>query len=305
MSAELGHYSVRGLRLAYHTWGRPTDPALILIHGFLDHGQSFADVVAALPGPFFAIAPDLRGHGHSGWVGDGGYYHFYDYFDDLRALIEHLGLTSFILVGHSMGGSVAIGTAALLGAERVRGLLLLEGMGPPFQALDSTVDRLSRWSAALRDPAMNGDVASRRAGRRPMADLEVVAARLRSTNPWLSVERSLRLAETSTEVVPGGRVWRADPLHRTPAAKPYLRPEAEALWRALTMPVWSLYGGDGGWYPDHLAERHRTIPQLVAGIVPGAGHALHHDQPEQVAQAIAAFAAGQGLPKGIEAGTPA
>lgn len=304
MSWTLGHYRVRGLELAYHAYGDPAAPPVLMIHGFLDHGQSFADVVAALPEPRYVIAPDLRGHGHSGWVGDGGYYHFYDYFDDVWALVEHLALPRFLLVGHSMGGSVAVGTAAILGPERVQAVLLLEGMGPPFQQLDASVERLTRWSASLRAPAMNVDVAARRAQRRPMVDRAEVADRLQKMNPRLPRDRAERLAETSTEVVPGGRVWRADPLHRTPAAKPYVYEEAAALWQALKMPVWSLYGEDAGWYPDRLSERHRAVPRLTPGVVPAAGHAVHQDQPGLVAQAIVALGQGEGLPPGIRPGEP-
>lgn len=305
MSGSLGHYRVRGLKLAFHAYGDPAAPPVVMIHGFLDHGQSFADVVAALPEPRYVIAPDLRGHGHSGWVGDGGYYHFYDYFDDVRALVEHLGLPPFLLVGHSMGGSVAVGTAAILGPERVQAVLLLEGMGPPFQQLEASVERLERWSLALRAPGMNGDVAARRASRRPMIDRAEVADRLQKMNPRLPRDRAERLAETSTEELSGGLVWRADPLHRTPAAKPYLFEEATALWRALKMPVWSLYGEDAGWYPDRLTERHGAVPRLTSGVVPEAGHALHQDQPALVAQAIVALGRGEGLPAGIRPGEPA
>lgn len=304
MSSTLGHYRVRGLELAYHRYGDPSAPPVLMIHGFLDHGQSFADVVAALPEARDVIAPDLRGHGHSGWVGDGGYYHFYDYFDDVRALVEHLALPPFLLVGHSMGGSVAVGTAAILGPERVQAVLLLEGMGPPFQRLDASVERLERWSASLREPAMNLEVAARRAQRRPMVDRAEVADRLQRMNPRLPRDRAERLAFTSTEEVPGGLAWRADPLHRTPAAKPYVYEEATALWQALRMPVWSLYGEDAGWYPDRLGERHRAVPRLTPGVVPGSGHAIHQDQPRLVAQAIVALGRGEGLPPGIRPGEP-
>jgi pimeloyl-ACP methyl ester carboxylesterase len=297
-------HRVRGMELAHHRQGDDRAPALVMIHGFLDHGLSYAAVVEAMKTPVRAILIDLRGHGHSGWVGDGGYYHFYDYFDDVRALVDELALTRFTLVGHSMGGSVAIGVAAMLGAARVERLFLLEGMGPPFQSLEGSSERLQRWSDALRTPEMNGDVQARRATRKPMASIELAAERLRRINPRLAVERSRSLASSFTEPVPGGVAWRYDPLHRTPAAKPYIEDEAAAFWRALEMPVWSLYGEKSEWRPDRLAERHRTVKRMTAGVVPDAGHNLHHDRPELIASALDAFLADRPMPAPITPGEP-
>ena len=73
---------VRGLEIHYLEWGPPDGEPLLLIHGFLDHARSWEPFVAALEekltAPRRIIAPDCRGHGDSGWVGDGGYYHFYN-----------------------------------------------------------------------------------------------------------------------------------------------------------------------------------------------------------------------------------
>ena len=109
---ELHYYSVRGLRLAYRTYGEAGGRPLLCFHGFLDHGASFRFMAEHLP-EFRVVAPDVRGHGHSDWVGPGGYYHFYDYYDDARALLDQLGWSRFALLGHSMGGSIATGLAAL------------------------------------------------------------------------------------------------------------------------------------------------------------------------------------------------
>lgn len=285
-----GSYTVRGLPLAYHAWGDPEGSPLLCLHGFMDHGQSYAFLVEALAEGYYVVAPDMRGHGHSGWVGAGGYYHFYDYFDDMRTLLDHLGWGRFGVVGHSMGGSVATGLTAML-PDRVHALVTLEGMGPPFNDVGELPERLNRWSTALRKPAYQGDVQARRRGRSVLAGLEDAAARLSKMNPRLTPERAARLAQTFTEPCHEGEgvVWRQDPLHRTPAAKPYLRDEAQSLWHSITCPVLSLMGGASAWVPEDLAERHAQFKDLTWARVPGAGHNLHHDQPELVAAAAHAW----------------
>ncbi|MEQ9497353.1 MAG: alpha/beta hydrolase [Deltaproteobacteria bacterium] len=289
MTATRGDHHVRGMRLAFHTWGAPSSPAVLVLHGFMDHGRAYAPAVELLERDFYVIAPDLRGHGASDWVGAGGYYHFYDYFFDVRALLRHLAVERFSIVGHSMGGSVATGFAAL-NAARVDRVMLLEGMGPPFSKLADTVTRLSQWSEALEWDRVSGDVATRRAKRRVMKDEADAASKLRGMNPRLSEVIALRLASTFTEPSEDGAgvVWCYDPLHRTPAAKPFVREEAEAYWSTLSMPVLSLYG-EHGWAPDDVAERHAIVPDLRTRKVLGAGHNIHHDKPATVARLMEAF----------------
>ncbi len=297
-----GRYTVRGLDLAYHAWGDPKDTPLLCLHGFMDHGLSYSFFVEALPEGYFVVAPDMRGHGHSGWVGAGGYYHFYDYFDDMRTLLDHLQWSEFGVLGHSMGGSVATGLTAMM-PERVHALVLMEGMGPPFAEVNGLPGRLARWSAALDKPAFVGDVAHRRRARKVLADHDEAAQRLRRVNPRLTAERAQRLAHTFTEPAEGaqGVVWRQDPLHRTPSAKPYLRSEAESLWAQITCPVLSLQGAESVWLPEDLTERHAALKDVTSGQVPGAGHNLHHDQPQVIAEATHAWVrhAPEALPSAI------
>ena len=284
MQSELRFHSVRGLQLAYHVYGDPGGVPLLCVHGFLDHGASFRFMAEHLPG-FRVVAPDMRGHGHSEWIGAGGYYHFYDYYDDVRALVRALDWTGFHLVGHSMGGSIATGLAAL-DSDRVRSVILLEGMGPPYSDLCDAVDRIGRWSGALRKPRLDGGPAQRRATRRTMVDVDDAARRLTTLNPRLPASRARALAASGTEAVDGGVVWRHDPLHRTSAAKPFIRDEAEALWRGIQAPVLSLMGSDSGWRPGDLQDRYRVFARVTTGTVQEAGHNIHHDQPILLARVV-------------------
>src|SRR5262245_7037118 len=97
-----------GLHYNVHEWDNGGDHTVLLIHGFLDFAFGFTPLVeAGLDGRYHIIAPDLRGHGDSDRVGDGGYYHFADYVADIHDLVEQKARGRLSIVGHSMGGMVA------------------------------------------------------------------------------------------------------------------------------------------------------------------------------------------------------
>ena len=279
-------HSVRGLSLAYHCWGADDAPVVLCLHGFLDHGRSFTRVAEALSDAFRVIAVDFRGHGESEWVGAGGYYHFYDYYHDITSLLEELDVNQACILGHSMGGSVATGIAAMHG-ERVSSLVLLEGMGPPTGAADEYPDRLTRWVKAQRGSRLTGDVASRRASRRVMESLDDAAQRLRSINDRLTHDRALELASTFTEPASAGDglVWRFDPLHRTPSPRPFYLPEARRFWGAIAAPVLSLWGDVSQFPVDAAQDRHASLSSVRVAKVAGASHNIHHERWDLVAAA--------------------
>ncbi len=119
-----------GLTYNVHEWGAEHATTIVLVHGFLDLAWGWDEVPARLADRFHVVAPDLRGHGDSDWIGAGGYYHFFDYLADLDDVVRRLGRGKVGLVGHSMGGSVAAYWAGTR-PEAVRALVLLEGLGPP------------------------------------------------------------------------------------------------------------------------------------------------------------------------------
>ena len=278
----------RGLSVAVHRLGSAEGAPVLALHGFLDHGRAFARAADAAS-DVTVYAPDARGHGASGWVGSGGYYHFYDYLDDLQRVLARLP-PDLGLVGHSMGGTLALALAAL-NPGRFRWLLLLEGMGPPSHAPDDTPERLRAWLRALV-PDRVGDVDVRSRHRTRMDSAEEAADRLVRLNPRLAPDHARELASSFTEPHPlGGVTWRFDPMHRTPSAKPFRLDEVFPLWRRIEIPVTSVWG-ERGFHPDRLAERHACLTDLEVGVIDGAGHNLHHERPEVVGELITRLAAG-------------
>ena len=123
-------------------------------------------VEAALAAGLHVVAPDMRGHGDSDWIGPGGYYHFPDYLADLHEVSGRSGARSVSLVGHSMGGSIAAYYAGSF-PERMHKLALLEGLGPP-ESKDAMPARVATWLAAwkkVREKSPKSYASSRRRRR--------------------------------------------------------------------------------------------------------------------------------------------
>ncbi len=123
---------VRGGELAVGVWG-PDDPAapvVLAVHGITATHRSWPLVAAALP-HCRVVAPDLRGRGRS--AGLPAPYGLARHAEDLEALLDHLDIGAATVVGHSMGGFVAVSLSARIG-RRAQGLVLVDGglpLAPP------------------------------------------------------------------------------------------------------------------------------------------------------------------------------
>lgn len=109
---------VNGARLYYVDEGR--GPPLLMVHGLGASHSDWEHQVGAFSRVFRVVAPDLRGHGDSDAFGPFSVERFAT---DLLQLAEQLGIGNFALMGHSMGGAVAM-QMAILRPERVVKLVL-------------------------------------------------------------------------------------------------------------------------------------------------------------------------------------
>ncbi|MGM0575450.1 MAG: alpha/beta fold hydrolase [Myxococcota bacterium] len=275
-------WTTLGLELTYRSWGPDDAPVLIALHGFLDTGTAFRPVAERLAARYRVVAPDQRGHGDSGHVGAGGYYHFPDYVLDLDGLYRHLGVDQAVLVGHSMGGSIA-GYFAGTFPERVRALALLDGIGPTSSLpLERHPDRMARWVHDVRH--REGHAA------RGAESLDAMARRIGRLSSRASEERLLELAEAASLQGEDGRWrWRFDPLHRTLSPIPFDPARFRAFLAKVDCPVLALWGEVTPMHADDEAERIAALGDVTSRTLPDTGHNMHHERPEAVADAVLAF----------------
>jgi pimeloyl-ACP methyl ester carboxylesterase len=121
---DVREVSLHGHRIVYHTAG--SGPALLLLHGITSGSKTWKDVIPRLAENHTVIAPDLLGHGQSAKpLGD---YSLGAYASGIRDLMALLGVDSATVVGHSLGGGVAMQFAYLF-PDRVNRLVLVASGG--------------------------------------------------------------------------------------------------------------------------------------------------------------------------------
>lgn len=292
--------------LDYHVrlWGEPGSgrPPLVLVHGWMDVAASWQFMVDAFGEAFAAgrqiVAPDWRGFGLSLPPGRIDHYSVPDYLGDLDVLLDQLSPDGPVdLVGHSMGGNVAMLYAGVRPA-RVRRLVNLEGFGMPATQPAQSPGRFAQWMDELK-ALHRGDMALQR-----YADVDGVARRLMKTNPRLSEDRAQWLArqwarpETGADGVVTWRIL-GDPAHKVTSAQLYRLDEVLEIHRCISAPTLAVEASDDSlsrWWQGRytLAEYHerlRCVPDCRRAVVAEAGHMLHHDQPRALARLIEDFLA--------------
>ena len=283
---------VRGLNYHVNVWGdaslvTPERPALVMVHGWMDVGASFQFVVDALADDRFVIAPDWRGFGLTDTPAADCYW-FPDYLGDLDALLDALCPKQRIdLVGHSMGGNVAMIYSGVRPA-RIRRLVNLEGFGLPASRPEHAPRRYAQWLDELKEPA----------SLRSYASLDAVAERLVKNNPRLSADKAAWLAGHWSQQRADGQ-WHilGDPAHKHTNPVLYRKEEVLECWRLVEAPVLWVEGDEtdmtkwwGSRYPrEDFEARLGVVPQVQRVLLTQCGHMLHHEQPEALARHIDAF----------------
>ena len=301
--AQSTFVDVRGLRYHLLVWGDRSlvtqqRPPLVMLHGWMDVAASFQFVVDAMRSERYVIALDLRGFGSTEAPGTDTYW-FADYLGDLEAVLDaviekHLPGQRIDLLGHSMGGNVVMIYAGVR-PMRVRRLINLEGFGMPASKPEHAPKRYAQWLDELKAPAT----------LRTYDSVDAVAERLRKTNPLLPPERAAWLArQWSRGREAGGsakRVWEilADPAHRRVNPMLYRKEEVLECWKLIDAPVLWVEGDRTDvtkWWGDRYPRadfeaRLALVQRLERATIEGAGHMLHHDQPEVLAGHLETFLA--------------
>lgn len=287
-ASESQFLDIRGLRYHVRHWKGDARRRMIVLHGWMDVSASFQFLVDALAQDWDVLAPDWRGYGLSAWAGTDCYW-FPDYIADLDQLLERLQPDAPAnLVGHSLGGNVASLYAGVR-PERVAKLVNLEGFGMRSTHAEQAPKRYARWMDELHaEPKL-----------RPYDSYGALADRLQQNNSRLTRERAEFLARHwGKDTADGKVVLRSDPAHKIVNATLYRIEESIACWQRVTAPVLWVDAAESdtltrmGLTEAEHAERRAAFSDLRYETLSGAGHMLHHDQPEKVARLIEAFLTG-------------
>ncbi|TFV53744.1 alpha/beta fold hydrolase [Blastococcus sp. TF02A_35] len=255
-------------------------PVLLLLHGIGNNCQTWSKVIDRLAETHTVIAPDLLGHGNSDKPR--GDYSLAAYANGMRDLLSVLDVEKATVVGHSLGGGIALQFAYQF-PERCERLALVGsgGLGPELSAglraatlpgAEVVVTALAQVSGPLRSGLQVVERAGRVAGWRRIGDLaQAVDAMLALKD----VEARRAFLRTLRGVV-DARGQSVSALDR--------------LYLADAVPMLVIWGSRDPIVPAAHAEAVRSqVPSARVEVFDGAGHWPHLDEPDRFCDVLLDF----------------
>jgi len=258
-----------GVKLHYLDYGTAGRPAILCLHGGAAHAHWYDFVAAGFSAHHHVLSLDQRGHGDSGWA-DPPDYSYARYAADLAEVVEQLALRDFVLVGHSMGGTVALEYAATC-PGRVARLVVVDS------TLQMTPDRV----AALRE------VGARRPGGHATREEFIARYRLRPAGTTAAPEILAHLAARSGREFADG-TWR----HKFDREVYAARETTDGLphWNRIRIPALLVKAARSQRLsPQVYAEVRSRCPQVELVEVPDCDHHVMLDNPGGFVRAVNAF----------------
>ena len=265
--------NANGLNLHYLDWGNTGKPTVLLIHGLRGHAHSWDDVSASLCQDFHVLALDQRGRGDTDWAKDGD-YGTDAYVADLSAFCDALGLSSFILGGHSMGGRNAMTFGSRCPAKLEK--LIIADVGPDFDPRGS-----HRISQEIINVPEEFD------------SFEAVMEYQGKQNTFASDAVLRRRLTYATKLLSNGKIgWKYDLVIREQRRQGTV-PASDDLWPEIpkiTCPTLIVRGMDTDVLAAEVAQRMVDVmPNARITEIPQAGHMVFEDNPSDFNTAVGAF----------------
>ncbi|HKH72775.1 MAG TPA: alpha/beta hydrolase [Vicinamibacterales bacterium] len=244
------------VRLNYVEHGSGDEP-LVFVHGYTGSLRDWDDVLPRLPEWTHGYAIDLRGAGDSDRPGSG--YTIPQYVEDLELATRALGIDTFTLVGHSMGGLTAMQFAATH-PERLRRLVL--------------VAPVSSGGLTPFDPAMREQMKQLRRNR----DLAKAMARAFMVRP--------RTDEQLDRSIDDNLKWEDDAFDE--AYESMRTINLSDTMSKLTIPTLMIAGDRDFLRADNLADAQR-IPNCALQVFYRVGHMIQSDVPDEFTATLMDF----------------
>jgi N-formylmaleamate deformylase len=270
-----GDVETPDVRLHYTRTGGDAEgkPALVLAHGVTDDGLCWTPVAEALAADYDVIMVDARGHGRSSAPERG--YGPTEQAEDLRALIEALGLKQPAILGHSMGAATTLVLAGTY--PGLPGKILLED--PPDWWMPAPADApppaervagMRGWIAGLKNQTRDALIAQQRAQSPGWSEAELA--------PW--ADSKLLVSPNVLTVFDGSGAAAVDWASILP------RITCPALLITGDPPVGAIVSQESG------AALQGLIPQLRIAHIPQSGHNIRRDQFERFMEVVRDFLQG-------------
>lgn len=261
-----------GTKVAYFSYGSPSLPSLLLIHGWAQQSMCWRDLCAHLQDRFHIVAMDLRGHGASDKPPETAAYTDKQLWaDDVRSVIDAAGLKQPILVGWSYGARVIAAYLAAFGDADLAGIALAGGILAIGEARED-------WMMGPSSPGLDRDLYTEDIPRRLAATARFVDACTATPLP----------RSTYAELVGANMLCPAHVRRALFAASVDFRP----VYAKMTRPALVIHGVDDAVVSLRVGQcAAETIPNGRLVDYDGVGHAPFLEDTDRFAEDLARFRA--------------
>ena len=242
-----------GVPIRYRVAGQGS-PAVVLIHCWLCDQHLWDAVVPVLARKHTVVTLDLAGHGGSGGTREAWTIEAFG--GDAKAVVDELGLDRVILVGHSMGGLVAVETARLIPAK-------LAGLVPVDILLDVEEEMKPEEVAAYLKPFR--------------ADFTAAAENFIRDYMFVPSSDPVLIERVVTQVKAG------QPEMAVAALEAAWKYDARAGLREIKAPITAI---NAEKFPTNREANRRYAPQFDAVIMTGVGHYLMLEDPARFTELL-------------------
>lgn len=263
-------------RMAYHAWGDPSNPKVLLcVHGLTRRGSDFNTLAQAMSKDYYVVCPDVVGRGDSDRLQNPMMYAVPQYVADMASLVKHLGVAHVDWLGTSMGGLIGMVFASMPNSPIRR--MLINDVGPRIEP--EAIKRLGSYVGQTFSFANRADALER---------LNAICASFGEHTPqeWEIYNGPMLIQKNG--------LWEMhyDPDISVPFASvnPIMAKAGEmAMWHAfkqIHIPMLIVRGGNSDLLSAKtVAEMCKVNPYARSIEIPNVGHAPAFVKAEQIALA--------------------
>ncbi|MBT8359538.1 MAG: alpha/beta fold hydrolase [Deltaproteobacteria bacterium] len=249
-------------------------PPILILHGVFGMSDNWVTIGSALAEQGFSVhLLDLRNHGRSPHAET---HRYPDMCDDLNHYLEQKKLGIVDIIGHSMGGKLAM-MFGLLDPEKIRKLVIVDIAPSDYRDLDNS------FHANIITTLLQIDLAAHD-GRGSIK--EELAAKLNDQSLATFLTKNIGRDERSEKFI-----WKLNlPVLQKFLQHLHIGLEELEIYAPCPVPTLFIKGNDSSYYlPEHEPDRRNFFPDSEVVGIASAGHWLHSEYPEKFLEIVVPF----------------
>jgi pimeloyl-ACP methyl ester carboxylesterase len=259
-------------------WHSEQTPIILALHGWLDNAASFAHLAPFISGYRF-IALDLLGHGESDSLAESDDFGLLSAAELIKDVITQLTQDKVILLGHSIGATIASMVAATY-PQCVEKLIMVDAFGPLTIEVSNTHLPLKIAVAAFKASEQRGE-------KIYSSPEEMLQSRAKVTQ--LTESQIRPLVTRAIQVVESGYCWAHDPKLTLASMMPFNEAHVKKILFQLAAPTLVVEASQGLICQAKVLEERKPLIAHLRYVTLQGGHHLHLSHPAEVAQVMNDF----------------